>query len=103
MGYLFRPKYAPEGQTYPEARKAGTLRESLIWWCQYSLHGKRIRESTGTEKETEARTFLKQKEGRVALGQPVLPKVDRIRYEEIALDLRRYYETTNRREKREYG
>lgn len=53
-----------------------------------------IRESTETEKETEARTFLKKKEGDAVAGRPVLPPVDRIHYEEAAADLRTHYETT---------
>ena len=60
-----------------------------------------MRESTGTEKETEAKRFLKAREGRVATGQPILPRVDRIRYEEIAQDLRQHYETTGCRDLRE--
>jgi integrase len=68
-----------------------------IWWVKYYVNGRPIRESTGMVKETEARRFLKAREGRVAAGQPMLPRVDRIRYEEIAADLRRHYETTGER------
>jgi hypothetical protein len=32
MGSIFRPQYAPPGQTYAEAHQAGTLRESAVWW-----------------------------------------------------------------------
>jgi hypothetical protein len=28
MGYLFRPKYPPKGQTYAQAQAAGTLIEA---------------------------------------------------------------------------
>ena len=35
------------------------------------------------------------------LGQPVMPRADRVRYEEIADDLKRYYETTGKRKWRE--
>jgi hypothetical protein len=43
-----------------------------------------------TCKETEARTFLKPKEGDVAAGRPVLRRVDRFlfTYDETAADLR---------------
>jgi hypothetical protein len=30
----------------------------------------------------------------VALGQALMPRADRVRYEEVADDLKRYYETT---------
>jgi integrase len=85
MGYLYRPKL-----------KSGEL--GAIWWCKYYANGRPIRESTGTEKETEAKRFLKAREGRVATGQPILPRVDRIRYEEVAKDLREHYQTTGCRD-----
>jgi hypothetical protein len=68
-----------------------------IWWMKFYVNGRPIRESAGTEKETEARRLLKEREGRVATGQPIIKRADRIRYEEIAEDLRRHYRTTGRR------
>ena len=62
-----------------------------VWWCKYYVNGRPIRESTGTEKETGAKRFLKVREGRVAMGEPILRRADRIRYEEVAEDLRRFY------------
>jgi integrase len=98
MGSLYRPKYPPEGHTYAQAKAAGLLRESAVWWIKYYVGGRPVRESTGTAKEQDARRVLKAREGRVALGQPMLPRVDRILYEEAAADLRRYYETTGCRD-----
>ncbi len=88
MGYLYRPKL-----------KSGKL--ARFWWVKYYVNGRPIRESTGSDKETEARRFLKAKEGRVAIGQPVLRRADRIRYGEAAEDLRKHYRTTGRRSLRE--
>ncbi|MBI4560554.1 MAG: site-specific integrase [Candidatus Rokubacteria bacterium] len=68
-----------------------------IWWIKYYINGRPVRESAGTKKETEARRILKDREGRVATGQPMLPRVDRIRYEEAAQDLRQHYEVTGQR------
>lgn len=67
------------------------------------MNGKPVRESTGTAKETEARRFMKEREGRVATGQPILPRADRIRYDEVAEDRRRHYETTGERGLEEAG
>jgi len=64
---------------------------------KYYHNGKPIRESTETEKETEARRVLKDREGRVASGQPVLPRADRITYEKAAADLRQHYQLTGSR------
>ena len=84
MGYLYQRK-----------QRNGTL--GRIWWCKYYVNGRPNRESTGTSKETEAKRFLKEREGRVATGQPVVPRADRIPYEELATDLRQHYETTGER------
>ena len=74
-----------------------------IYWVKYYLNGRPIRESTKTKKEAEAKRFLKEREGRVATGQPILPRADRIRYEEIASDLRDHYQTTGERNLCEVG
>jgi integrase len=73
-------------------------KRGAVWWIKYYANGCPIRESTGTEKETEARRILKEREGRVAIGQPVLRRVDRIGYEEVAQDLRQHYQTTGSRD-----
>ena len=84
MGYLYRPKL-----------KNGKLGKN--WWIQYFVNGKRVRESTDKTKESEAKHILKQREGRVASGQPFLPRVDRILYDELAADLLAHYKTTGKR------
>jgi integrase len=68
-----------------------------IWWAKYYVNGRPVRESTGTEKEKAAERFLKEREGRVATGQPVLPRADRVRYDEVAKDLREHYQATGSR------
>lgn len=67
------------------------------WWVQYYDHGRRVRESTETEKKTEAKRFLKAREGAVEEGRPILPHVDQILYDEIEEDLRLHYQTTGHR------
>ena len=54
--------------------------------------------SKGTESWEEAKRELKKREGKAATGQPILPRVDRIRYEELAADLRAHYETSGSRD-----
>jgi integrase len=73
-------------------------RRGTIWWVKYYENGRPRRESTGTEKETEARRLLKEREGRVATGQPILRRADRISYEEVAQDLRQHYQITGLRD-----
>jgi hypothetical protein len=71
---------------------------SACWWAKYYVSGRAVRVSTGTEKRKEAEAFLKRREGAVVNGAPIPPRADRIRYEEIADDLRVYYETTGKRD-----
>lgn len=72
-------------------------RRGRVYWIKYYANGRPVRESAGTEKEREARRLLKEREGRVAIGQPMLPRADRVRYDEAANDLRAHYETTGSR------
>jgi integrase len=101
MGYLYRPKLKRRpGET--EAR------ESSVWWCKYYANGRPVRESTGIKGDSDtppkaAERFLKIKEGRAASGEAMLPRTDRIRYEEIRKDLLEHYATTGRRNAVELG
>jgi hypothetical protein len=81
----------------------GTLyRRGQVWWVKYYVNGRPVRESTGVDGDggtapAEARRFLKGREGRVANGEPMLPRADRVRYQEAAADLRQHYATTGAR------
>ena len=112
MGYLYRPRLKdptpPPSQKGVRCKHRGHGREdtcpacgarfSKTWWVKYYLNGTAVRESTETEKETEAKRFLKTKEGDAATGRPVLPRVDRTLYDEAVADLRTHYKTTGNRD-----
>jgi integrase len=68
-------------------------RRGAVWWIKYYVDGRPVRESTGYTKEKAARREMKKREGRAASGLPILPRADRIRYEETAGDLRIHYKT----------
>jgi len=68
-----------------------------IWWVKYYVNGRPVRESTGTGKEKEAERFLKTREGAAATGTPIPPRLDRILYDELAQDLKQFYQTTGKR------
>jgi integrase len=87
------------GYHYQRKQRDGT--KGGVWWVQYYSNGKRMRESTHTKKETEAKRFLKEREGRVVTGQIILPRADRIPYEELASDLWQHYEATGQRNLKE--
>ncbi len=67
------------------------------WWIKYYRNGRPVRESTGTAKETEAKNILKAKEGDIAAGRPVIPHADRVRFEELAEDLKNDYKINGKR------
>jgi integrase len=84
MGYIYKPKL-----------KNGEL--GKFWWIQYYDHGKRVRETTENTKESVAKSILKSREGKVANGEPILPRQNRILYDELVKDLIAYYKTTGKR------
>ncbi len=69
-----------------------------VFWIKYYSGGRPIRESTGTTKQKEAERFLKDREGRVAIGAPALPKIERVRFAEIAEALIQHYTVTGSRD-----
>jgi hypothetical protein len=56
-----------------------------------------VRESTTCEKEQDARDFLRRREGAAASGAPILPRADRVTYDDVAADLRAFYAATGTR------
>ena len=115
MGYIYRPKLKGSGSRLPEnstgcrdskhGRQDTCLacgaRFSRGWWVKYYANGVAIRENAHTEKESEARRFLKLREGRAASGEPFHTRIDRIQYEEVAQDLRTHYATSGGRDLKE--
>jgi integrase len=91
MGSIYRPKLK-DWRRRPVAEQ-----RSAVWWIKYYANGRVVRESTRTEDKEAAKRRLKEREGAAATGQPILPRVDRIRYDELAADLRLHYQTTGRR------
>jgi len=83
------------GSVYRRRRRDGKY--GSVFWVKYYVNGQPVRETTGTNKESEARRFLKEREGRAAVGQAILPRADRVRYEEVARDLREHYQATGAR------
>src|SRR5262245_41120133 len=101
MGSLYKPKYAPSGQTFAEAKAAGTLREVEQWSMKYrDQRGVIHRESTGTSNHAEAKRLLKSREGRAAEGKPILPRVDKVTVGQLLDDLLREYEQNGRKVRR---
>lgn len=63
--------------------KKGKVHESNVWWIKYYQSGKPYRESSGSTKESDAKRLLRLREGDIAKGVPVTPRVGRIRFDEL--------------------
>jgi hypothetical protein len=72
-------------------------RRRRIWWIRYYRDGKRYEESSGSERESEARALLQRREGDLRRGVAVTPKVGRVKFEEAAKDVINDYSTNGKR------
>jgi len=89
MGSIYRPKL-----------KSGAL--CAIWWVQYYQDGRPVRESTHSTEEAAAKQLLKIREGALAKGELIVPRQDRVTYEQAEQDLRAHYVATGSRDLAEY-
>jgi len=87
-------------RTYKD-KKTGEKKESAVYWAKYYRNGVPIRESTGTTAFSEARAFLNRREGDVAKGVPITPKMGRVKFTEIAEDIVKDYRVNAKRSTRD--
>ncbi len=83
MGSIYRRTVVDE--------ESGKRVEIGPFWIKYYRNGRPFRESTATLDKGEARRKLKQREGEVAEGRFRGLRVERIKFEELADDLRADY------------
>jgi len=88
MGMIYRNTY--------KDKKTGEKKESAVYWIQYYRNGAPIREGTGTASYTEAKTMLNNREGDVAKGIPITPKMGRLKFSEMAADEVNDYKANDR-------
>jgi len=88
MGSIFKPKYRD---------REGQIKESAVLWVKYYRAGKPYRESTHSEKETDAKKLLKLREGQVAENRFPGLRVEKIRFEELKEDLINDYKVNGKR------
>jgi hypothetical protein len=63
-----------------------------VSWIKSYAGGNPIRESAWISKQKQAERFLKDREGLVGIGAPALPRLERIRFAEIADALIEHYQ-----------
>jgi hypothetical protein len=88
MGMIYKRKYK---------RPDGTIAQGAVWWIKYYRNGIPMRESTESEKESVARTLLRQREGDIVRGLAITPRTNRVRFDELAADVVNDYTVSGKR------
>lgn len=76
MGMIYRRKWKDP--------KTGEENEGKIWWVKYYKHGKPYRESSKSEKESDAKRLLKKREGEIAEGKIPGIYFDKVKFDDLA-------------------
>jgi integrase len=58
-----------------------------IWWIKYPLNGEEMPESSGSEKESDARKLLKRRLGEIVIGRFIGPDAEKVTVSELADDV----------------
>jgi integrase len=58
-----------------------------IWWVKYSVNGEVVPESSGSDKESDARKLLKRRLGEIAIGRFVGLEAEKVAVSELADDV----------------
>jgi hypothetical protein len=89
LGFIYQPTY--------KDKRTGQRMTASTWWVQYSVRGKRYRESSGSGNPNVASKLLKNRLAAAAQGKPVGPNVDRTTFEDLAHMLVEDYQANGRR------
>ena len=68
-----------------------------IWWVKYSVNGEVVPESSGSDKESDARKLLKRRLGEIAIGRFSGPDAERVTIRELAEDYLNDYRVNARK------
>ena len=77
--------------------EGGVYLRGNVWWIKYRVNGKPVYESSGSEKESDARRLLKKRFGQIALGRFIGPDAERVTVRELAEDYLNDYRVNGRR------
>jgi integrase len=97
-----------EGETHqlPEVGNQKSRRErgegrlwqiGKIWWIQYYVHGRQVRESSRSKTEIVAKRLLKRRLGEVNAGLITPASIQRLRYESLRAAFLADYRTNRRK------
>ena len=89
MGNIYKRKWRD--------KKTGEMVEGKTFWIQFYRGGRMFRESSHSEKETDAKRLLKAREGQVVEGRFLGLRVEKIRFEELAEDFLNDYRVNGKK------
>ena len=72
-------------------------RRGRIWWIKYYWNGKTFRESSKSQKLSDARRLLRRHEGEIGTGNFAGMETQRVRFEELAQDFLDDYRANSRK------
>jgi integrase len=81
-------------------RKSGdghVYQRGKVWWIKYRVSGEPVYESSGSEKESDARRLLKKRLGEIVIGRFVGPDAERVTIRELAEDYLNDYRVNDKR------
>jgi len=92
LGFIYQPQYTD--------RRTGEKKASPTWWVSYSIRGKKIRLSSGSEKRGDALRLLKKKLAEIGSGRAIMPDVEKTTFADLARILEDDYRANGRRSTR---
>jgi integrase len=86
-----------ERQPRRERGEGRLWRMGKIWWIQYYVHGRQVRESSRSKTQAVAKRLLKRRLGEVNAGLVTPASIQRLRYENLRAAFLADYRTNNRK------
>ncbi|MGH7778482.1 MAG: tyrosine-type recombinase/integrase [Candidatus Binataceae bacterium] len=89
LGLVYQPVYSD--------KRTGERKTVATWWVQYSVRGKRCRESSGSVNRADAVKLLKRRIGDAAQGRTIGPQAEKTRLSHLTQMLIDDYRANGRR------
>lgn len=89
FGLVYQPTYVD--------KRTGEHKTAATWWVQYSIRGKRFRESSGSANRADAMKLLKHRIGEAAQGRVIAPQAEKTTFNDLEQMLLDDYDANRRR------
>jgi integrase len=89
LGFVYQPVYLD--------KRTGERKTAATWWVQYSVRGKRFRESSGSSNRVDAVKLLKRRIGDASQGRTIGPQAEKTRFKQLTQLLIDDYRANGRR------